>query len=335
MTPSLILIGPGTWEELNNKATAFCCSQVRCVTALMSLSELLNSINPLMPEVVTDLSQGPSPDEMVIQARGRREVPVTFSPDVHLTPLRRQRFLTQPKSSQQGNGGGMNRLLLPTRTSPRKRLTLLDQESSGANVSSSSASVMQTPSPDKSMVTSKQQHRHSPISKKQRVQQNSSSPPLALARGLSHSQLVELLGQLVADDPATEARMAKLLPAPDLSPLEERLDYLKRNVYKALPSTRLESRTDSLAYNRVSTHLLALKKAVVDASKQLLDAQQWAAVVDHTLMAWGYVKATPVWDNPPHNNVRRQCFKALAASCMQALKKGHWNPEVAISIKDR
>ena len=52
-----------------------------------------------------------------------------------------------------------------------------------------------------------------------------------------------------------------MIPAPDLAPLEEKLHYLKRNIYKALPSTRLESKTDSMAYNRVSLHLTTFKRA--------------------------------------------------------------------------
>ena len=31
---------------------------------------------------------GPSPDELIINARGRRALPLTFSPDVHCTPPR-------------------------------------------------------------------------------------------------------------------------------------------------------------------------------------------------------------------------------------------------------
>merc|ERR1711963_1299856 len=34
--------------------------------------------------------QSGSPDEQVIQARGRRQVPLTFSPDINTTPLRQQ-----------------------------------------------------------------------------------------------------------------------------------------------------------------------------------------------------------------------------------------------------
>ena len=48
-----------------------------------------------------------------------------------------------------------------------------------------------------------------------------------------------------------------MLPAPDLGPMEERLLYLKRNISRSLPNTRLESKTDSLAYNRVSGHLVS------------------------------------------------------------------------------
>ena len=51
-----------------------------------------------------------------------------------------------------------------------------------------------------------------------------------------------------------------MLPAPDLAPMEERLLYLKRNISRSLPNTRLESKTDSLAYNRVSGHLVSQRK---------------------------------------------------------------------------
>lgn len=37
-------------------------------------------------------------------------------------------------------------------------------------------------------------------------------------------------------------------------------------------------------------------------------------------MAWKHVRHTPIWDNPPHNAARRQCFKSLSAFCMTALK---------------
>ncbi|CAB4061235.1 unnamed protein product [Lepeophtheirus salmonis] len=198
----------------------------------------------------------PSPDEMVIQARGRRSTPLIFSPDVHLTPYRGKR----------ATSGRL--LLLPTRSSPRKRLTLTDSPPSP---------VKRSPSP----------------------------------RNSGWSQLMEKKPELAED-------IRQIMPSPDLAPCEERLNYLKRNVYKALPNTRLESKTDSMAYNRV-----------------LLEANQWPALLDYSLMAWAYVRTTPVWDNPPHNNIRKQCFKSLSANCMHSLKRGEWSDEVYLDIKNK
>lgn len=58
-------------------------------------------------------------------------------------------------------------------------------------------------------------------------------------------------------------------------------------------------------------------------------------MIDYVLMAWAYVKATPLWDNPPHNAARRQCFKSLASQCMTALKKGTWTAEQAGVLKEK
>jgi len=49
------------------------------------------------------------------------------------------------------------------------------------------------------------------------------------------------------------------LPAPDIRPLEDRLNYLKKNIFKSLPNSRLTSKTDSPAYSRAATHVLAFK----------------------------------------------------------------------------
>ena len=57
---------------------------------------------------------GPSPDEMIIAARGRRALPLTFSPDVHATP---PRGVANPRSISKlaRPNTGIARLLLPTR----------------------------------------------------------------------------------------------------------------------------------------------------------------------------------------------------------------------------
>lgn len=269
--------------------------------------------------------QSGSPDEQVIQARGRRQVPLTFSPDVNTTPLRQQ--MARAKLAAMSQAGG--RLMLPqshTRTSPRKRLTLSDSPPSSSP--NSCISTVFTPSPDKLKI--------SPLSKKVKVDPTlqNTSPETAI-KGLSHSQLIDLVAGILTNHPDLVTEVHTMIPAPDLAPLEEKLHYLKRNIYKALPSTRLESKTDSMAYNRVSLHLTTFKRAVVESVKTLLDSHQWLAVIDFTVLAWAYVAATPVWQNPSHNNIRKTCFKTLAASSMTALRKGNFSKDEGEEIKKK
>jgi len=267
---------------------------------------------------VSLMTPTPSPDEMVIQARGRRQVPLTFSPDVHKSPLTsRTQGFHSPVRSQ------ISRLMLPsqTRTSPRKRLNLHDTPPPG--------SVPSSPSPDKLKI--------SPLAKKPRLDTsggNAVSPETAL-KAMSKKQLENLLEKLLINHPELRNEVSGLLPCPDLNPIEERLNFLKKNIYKALPNTRLESKTDSLAYNRVSVHLVTFKKYVVENIKMLVDGQQWLSLLDYSLLAWGYVKGTPVWDNPPHNNVRKSCFKCLATATMKALKEGSFSKPELTAIRSK
>jgi len=270
----------------------------------------------------------PSPDEMVIQARGRRQIPLTFSPDINHTPLRQQMQrakLNNLSSTRSPTRGPASRLLLPsqTRTSPRKRLTLSDTPPSFT------ISQVYTPSPDKLKI--------SPLSKKPKLDKQgiTAVDPETSIKGLSQAQLVQIFSNMMIKHPELREEVRDMIPTPDLSELEENLSYLKKNIYKAMPSARLEPKTDSMAYNRVSGHLLAFKKAVGEGPKRLLEAQQWVSVVDYTVMAWAYVKATPTWDNHAHNNVRRACFKSLAGNCMTALKKGEFNAEQCKEIREK
>ena len=193
--------------------------------------------NPTTPDTsFTDggatsvLGPSPSPDEMVITARGRRALPLTFSPDVHTTPLS-QRMLRHPGMgnggytkgiSQLARGGGgvgcygstntgwqtppnsVTRLLLPTRTSPRKRLTLTDSPPGSTLPSASTPS----PSPEKHCHSSSimfSSTRKSPVIKRFKIMQPSgTSPedidPITKLRGLSQDQLTSLLTELILID---------------------------------------------------------------------------------------------------------------------------------------
>jgi len=338
-SPTLTTLTPPTTQVLrpaNNTAAPTNTNQVLRTTynALFQTTpdNTANRVNnePLIPErrrlsgnFDDSHGQAGSPDEMVIQARGRRQVPLTFSPDINHTPLRQQMQRAKLAAMSQSSG---SRLLLPNsniRTSPRKRLTLSDTPPP-----TSCISQVYTPSPDKLKM--------SPLTKRVRIDPalHNVNPETAI-KGLSHSQLISLMGSILQRHPELVEEVHTMLPSPDLTPMEEKLNYLKRNIYKALPNTRLESKTDSMAYNRVSIHLTMFKKAVVDSVKSLLEGQQWLAIIDYTVMAWAYVQATPVWENPSHNNIRKTCFKSLAASCMTALKKGNFKAEQCEEIKKK
>ena len=122
-----------------------------------------------------------------------------------------------------------------TRCSPRKRLTLNDSPPSSCSMSD--ISNLYSPSPDKL--------KQSPLAKKMRMDQSRSysvKPEIAI-QGLSHSQLTDLVGNLLIFHPELRNEVATSLPTPDLTHHEENLNYLKRNIYKTLPSSRLRTKT--------------------------------------------------------------------------------------------
>lgn len=71
-----------------------------------------------------------------------------------------------------------------------------------------------------------------------------------------------------------------------------------------------------------------LQKCVLEQGRQLVESQLWSTVLDYVQLAWTYVRATPLWDNPPHNAARRQCFKSLASQCMTALRRSDFTADI-------
>lgn len=78
--------------------------------------------------------------------------------------------------------------------------------------------------------------------------------------------------------------------------------------------------------------LILSQKAVMDEGKNIASSTQWETVIEFVLLAWELVSGTPLWDNPPHNAPRRQCFKFLANQCMNALKKIQTLPAEQVAI---
>ncbi|XP_014259525.1 tethering factor for nuclear proteasome sts1 isoform X2 [Cimex lectularius] len=245
------------------------------------------------------ISPAPSPDELVIQARGRRRMPPWSPPDVSTPPgIRRtgdspnRKERTPIKPGVQFSPNGKSTIVL--RSTPRKRLLMSDPLD----------------------------HVASPSVKKMKIELPPVQGPVEITlKALSQEQLINVISGIISRHPDLEEEIKSKLPAPDLKPLSDKLHELRKNIYKCLPNSRLTSKTDSPAYNRASTHVLTFKKAILEAGKVLTASQQWEAVIAFVILGWEQTALTPLWENPPHNVARKQCFKFLAAQCMTALKK--------------
>lgn len=252
-----------------------------------------------------------SPDEIVIKQRGRRRMTITWSPDKLSTQSPFQKTPTKIANH------------MTLRSSPRKRLLMSESSPYARSSMDSSASVnIQNLSGFRSPCNT------TPIVKKLKLdetpvaQTNRNISLNVMLKGLSHSQLVDMIGNLVAKDARLEEVIRSDFPMPDIGYLEDELVLCKRNIFKSLPTSRLCKKTDSTAYAKAVMHVSAFKTAIMSHTRKLHDSSHWDALLDYVLMAWSYVKATPVWDNNSHNALRRQCFKVLTCHCVAALKHG-------------
>ncbi|XP_053688127.1 uncharacterized protein LOC128737500 [Sabethes cyaneus] len=285
------------------------------VTTPVGVNNRRNALNPRLidnPTVnIPDsyLSPRMSPEEAVIQQRGRRRVPIIWSPE--------KGFYVSPHKTPTKSISAMT-----LRSSPRKRSLIKEL----SEVAASTSEASQTPSPSKRSPTMK--NTSPSAAKKMRFEEGSinrkrSDIPLEiLLKGLSQEQLITMINGMVRSNPRLEHTVRSELPMADIAPLEEQLNYQKKNISKSLPATRLISKTDSPAYARAATHLFTFKKMLVEHSQTLQNSKHWDALLDYVVMAWGYVRATPVWDNPAHNAVRKHCFKILSYHASFALKYG-------------
>lgn len=309
-------MGNNLEQNVNNQATVVTNRQLHLAAAATTPPVLRdNNISGIGMDSFLS-THTPSPDEAVIQARGRRQVPLTFSPDI--TPLRQQMQRSKLTNVQQQSN--CSRLSLPNiRISPRKRLTLSD-----------------TPPSPQMYVLPPEIAGISPLAKKLKLDEEEARctvDPSVAVKGLGHAQLVQLISDIVKRHPNIRNDVVSLLPTPDLTIMEESLNTSKKNIFKSLPNTRLESKTDSMAFNRVATHLSAFRKVVSEGVKRLQSGEQWSSLLDYTIMAWSYVQATPVWDNPSHNATRKTCFKSLASAALAALKTGNFTVKQLTEIR--
>lgn len=274
-----------------------------------------NALNPgLIDSPATNipdsyLSPRMSPDEALIQQRGRRRVPIIWSPE--------KAFYLSPHKTPTKSLSAMTLRSSPRKRSLMKELSEVPAEQQQQPQLPVSSAKRSTPAKASPSHAKRMRFEEGSINRK-----NRDVPLETLLSGLSQEQLIAMITGMVRTNARLEETIRNELPVPDLAPLEEQLSYQKKNIFKSLPATRLVSKTDSPAYARAATHLVAFKKTLVDQSQTLHNAKHWDALLDYVPMAWGYVRATPVWDNHAHNAVRRHCFKILAYHATSALKHG-------------
>uniref|UniRef100_A0A182WC95 Uncharacterized protein n=1 Tax=Anopheles minimus TaxID=112268 RepID=A0A182WC95_9DIPT len=253
-----------------------------------------------------------SPEEIANRQRGRRRRPVIWSPDTNDRAFFPSPMQTPPKSTS----------TMTLRSSPRKRSLMQDF----VDVSSTSGLV----SPSTRVPSAHTSTGNSPgtSSKKSKVdemaknRQNVAIPLATVLSGYSKEQLISLIGSMVAKNEHLEDAIRRDLPLPDINPLEAELARIKKNIYASVPNLKLFSRTDGHGFLRAATHLVTFKQTVHGQASNLYSSRHWDALFDYVLMAWIYVRETPVYDNAKHNATRRYCFKLLAHHASNALKHG-------------
>jgi len=300
-----------------------------------------SNINSIPSSQVT--SPPVSQEELLIRSRGRRQFPPSFSPERREgnTPVYVRHFPSPPASTSdfkepskpEKKTLSSSRLSANTELVRRqldfqmeeedqeefailKRLPVIDKGKSHENRSRLHHS-------EREFLGS-----HKVKNQKTAVPCSDHVPSLQLAKGLSKKQLIDVLVNLTAAHPSLSPTLEKLLPKPDLTDQIKTLTYLNQNIYKALPVTRLSDRSDSLAHNRVYTHLLAFKKSLVEDLGMLVNAGQWDSVLEYVIMSWDIVAGTPIWTNPVHNTTRNSCFKHLATAAIKAIKQQNSTPDV-------
>ncbi|XP_011499250.1 PREDICTED: uncharacterized protein LOC105363285 [Ceratosolen solmsi marchali] len=251
-------------------------------------------------------TSAPSPDELVIQKRGRRRS-IVWSPDIDSIKresLFRDRTPIKSPTKHQSN--------IIIKGTPRKRLHLGDN--------------------DIEMVSHEKKERL--LSNKQFTGNLANG-----LRGLSHDQLVKMImdlvsmqeDKLVSSNDKLREIILKNMPVADIQPLREKLTCLRQNVYASLVSSNL----DESDYSRAYVHLDNFQKALKEQGLNLIESQHWTAVIQYVFAAWAITKDLPEWKNQGMHSTTQKCYKNLTEFCIQALKNGTFAPTTLNLYKEK
>ncbi|XP_076246901.1 uncharacterized protein LOC143186919 [Calliopsis andreniformis] len=252
-------------------------------------------------------SPAPSPDELVIQKRGRRSKTIVWSPDLD-TCKRNSLFSLSSRDRTPVKSPSKSNMML--RNTPRKRLSLSDSNES------------QFTTPEK-----KKRSQSSLASNKSEI--HFTGNLVNGLRGLSHEQLVRLIVDLIAmqedgslsGDEKLCSVLLKRMPVADIQPLIDTLNKLQCNIHASI-ILGSEDSTSKCTY----MHLDAYQKAIIDHGKRLLESQHWMSLIHYVYAAWTVTKEIVTCENQSQSlhNLTHKCFKHLTYFCSQALKKGNF-----------
>ncbi|XP_014216563.1 uncharacterized protein LOC106645257 isoform X2 [Copidosoma floridanum] len=264
--------------------------------------------NPIIRRYSSDSwGSAPSPDEIVIQKRGRRRS-IVWSPDAN--SIKRD-SLFRDHTPVQSPSKNQSRITL--RSTPKKRLHLDDSD-------------------DIEMV--------SPEKRERLIGMKPFTGNLANGlRGLSHEQLVKMIMDLVAmqEDKALSPTdnlrdiVMKRMPVADIQPLREKLTFLRQNVYASLVSSNI----DESDYSRAYVHLENFQKVLKEQGYNLLESQHWTAVIQYVFAAWTTTKELPEWKNQGMHSTTQKCYKQLVEFCMHALQNGTFSKVMLNVYRDK
>ncbi|XP_011168265.1 uncharacterized protein LOC105201771 [Solenopsis invicta] len=270
----------------------------------MNVSTLQNWLNRL-PD---GWNSPQSPDELVIQKRGRRRS-IVWSPDLDTYKRRSLLSLSSRDRTPVKSPSTSNAVL---KDAARKRLSLIDTRQSGFT----------TPESKKTSLPS----RMSLDTANARINNNLANN----LRGLSHEQLVQLIMELVyVQDNSTLRESEKLrsvlsrkMPVADIQPLIEKLIVLRQNVYASLMF--VSNLADDSTYSRAYIHLEMFQKTLIDQGRTLQESQHWISLMRYALEAWKITRELPEWENQGSHNITRKCFKNLSQFCTEAMRRGNF-----------
>ncbi|XP_014468558.1 PREDICTED: uncharacterized protein LOC106741267 isoform X2 [Dinoponera quadriceps] len=270
-----------------------------CVSRTMDVPSVENLLNR-RPD---GWSSPQSPDELVIQKRGRRRN-IVWSPDLDANKRNNLLSLSSRERTPVKNPQASRDLL---RNPPKKRLSLIDIYQS------------EFITPEKKRKT------HSIMSDTNISQEQSVDNLTNSLRGLSHEQLVQMIMNVIhmqENDSLFESAtlrniFLKKMPIADIQPLMQKLNVFRQNIYASLICSNL----DDSAYSRAYIHLDMFEKTLVEQGTLLQESQHWMSLMNYVLAAWEIVRELPEWENQGHQNTTHRCFKSLSQFCIQAIRR--------------